>query len=569
MRSPSLAGLRPPRFLVNLFVAGAFLRLAGLGAWSLWLDEGATWSDATKATWGLTVTAEASHPPVWWLVTRAWVRAFGDSESSLRFPAALLSILAIWLVWCVTLRVLDPGRVPARGGFSDAPDGGRGRRVAAWTTGLVAVLGSFIEYGQEARMYPLLLVEALGLALLYLAWLDGGRRRALVGYVALATLALYTHYFAVWILGAHALHALLASRRARRTGSRLDARPFLAAVALSGVLFVPWFVYLLGHFGGIAHLRGEPFSTLVYVAWRIGVGPGIVVADPARAAAGLGALLSETWPFVAFGVVLWLLPVALGVVAVLRRPGLSSFVGATLGVPVGGVLLAYPFFPLVHERYFGFVAPWVVLLAVLGVSSLPRLLSFAGHAGLAVVAAASAVFYVGATAVLVPEGRAGTLDGRPVPARYVADPDAEITAWTDGHPYGREPWRGVHELVRARTRPGDLVALHAWYLDLVWDYYARRDAGPEGPRDVLPLPGDALDAAETLSRFRETLAHRDRVVLVLAHEETHPDPDHWIGTLRSALTRLWFEEGISRFQQIGPIPFPWGIRVVFFVRGSG
>ena len=69
------------------------------------------------------------------------------------------------------VRLTDGARTPTRGGFV----GGDGS-TAVWVTVLAVVNPFWIEYAQEARMYTALLVEALGLSLLYLRWLDRGGR---------------------------------------------------------------------------------------------------------------------------------------------------------------------------------------------------------------------------------------------------------------------------------------------------------------------------------------------------------------------------------------------------------
>ena len=76
------------RLLGNVLVGATLLRLYGLSDYSLWLDEGATWTWATKPTLAEAATADPNHPPVWWLVTRAGLAFFPDDEWGLRLPAA-------------------------------------------------------------------------------------------------------------------------------------------------------------------------------------------------------------------------------------------------------------------------------------------------------------------------------------------------------------------------------------------------------------------------------------------------------------------------------------------------
>lgn len=565
--APLRLALAPPRALWNLFLAAVVLRLLLLGYWSLWLDEGATWAAATAPTWKDTVFAESNHPPLWWIVTRAWTSLFGTSEAALRAPAAILDLVAVGLAWLLGLRVLVPELAPRRGGFSRADDGGEGRRIAVWFAGFVAVAAYFLEYAQEARMYPALLVVSLGLSLLYLRWLDRNDRLSLVLYALVGTLGLYTHYFAVWPLVAHAAHAIWLARQTRKRADAVDARPFLAAVAAAGLLFVPWFVYCATHYAGLAKLVMNPVAVLLHAVWRMGAGPALVVQDGLRVQEGAAAVLAEEWPVILVTAVLWFVPLALGFFALRKRPGLRSFALANLFVPVGILLAVYAWFPLIQERYLVFLSPWVFLLVVLGASSAKGILRPVLLGGLVLVIGAGTALYTAASGVLVPDGRTRQLDDRPVPERFVLDPESPLVRLGHGHAYAREPWRDVYDFVQRFAQPGDVVALHPGYVHTVWDYYASRGAEIEGNAllDTVRLPRLEESPEEIARRFGERLGKARRVFLVLSRHETE-DRDHYYPLLRDLLVRLW---GVPhRFTVLPPIEFQasWGIRVAVFTR---
>jgi hypothetical protein len=532
-----------------------------LSSWSLWLDEGATWLWATKPTWGGTVFAEANHPPLWWVATRLWIAAFGDSVFVLRSLPALVGLLSVWLSWRLGLRLLDPAHAPRRGGFPAAPDGGAGRRTALWFTAFMAGAAYFLEFSQEARMYPALLAVTLGLTLLYLRWLDGGGRATLALYALLAAAGLYTHYFGVWPVVAHGAHALWLAWRTRGTAEPVRPLPFVAAGALAALAFAPWVVHLVSSYQGIAREAEPPLGLLAYIAWRIGIGPGLVITDRLRQEAGFDAVLAEERTTILVSAVLWTVPLLFGVAALLRRPGLRGLAVASLGVPVLCLLLVYPWFPLIHERYLLFLAPWLFLLAALGAGSAPRLLGPLLYACVVVLLATGTAAYLFATKRLVPEGRGPVVDGRPTPLAYVPDPGDPLRPLTHGHPYGREPWRDAHAFVRKHARPGDVVVLHPHYLHYVWDYYDRGDL------DTLHLPPETLDLEAVRARLAADLAGRSRVFLVLAHEHTE-DPDHYFEVLRRLLLELWAKDGSWSFQAVGPVlfHFSWGVRVAVFSR---
>ena len=547
-----------------MLLGALLLRAVALGAHALWLDEGATWSWAIRSTWGGTLFAEANHPPGWWLVTRAWIGAFGDSESALRMPAALLGVVTVWLGWCLAMRLLHPQLQPRRGGFSRTPDPAiHPQRIALWFAGLLAISAFMTEYAQEARMYSLLIAEALGLALLYLRWLDDGKRRWLVSYALLAAAALYTHYFALWILVAHGAHVLWIAWRSRGTNAPISVWPMVVAGLAAGLLFAPWIVHLLGNYESISTgERYEPISRLWYVLWRMGAGGGVVVVDRARQQDGIGATVQDEWVWIAITTVLWFIPLLAGTIALRRRrSGLGSFVAFSVFGPILCCLIVFPVFQLIHERYLVFIAPWLIFVAVFGARTARAGWQMALTGALCVLFALGALAYHGAALALVPHGSAGQIDDERVSARYGIDSDDALTWLHNGHPYGKEPWRQAHDFVQKRSQPGDLVLLHPGYLHLVWDYYDRGRL----PRILLPRAEASAD--DIAAEHGDAIAKATRVFLVLAHEETK-NPNTYADTIREVVVARWMGQGMHRFQQTTPIWFDrsWGVRLVAFNR---
>jgi 4-amino-4-deoxy-L-arabinose transferase-like glycosyltransferase len=114
-------------------------RLINLGAESLWYDESFTaWLVKLDLPSMLRAVAGDTHPPGWYLLEWLNVRLFGTSEFALRFPAAVLGIACVLLIWQVALAA------------------GLDRRTAFVAGLLTALLPSALYYSQEARMYILL-----------------------------------------------------------------------------------------------------------------------------------------------------------------------------------------------------------------------------------------------------------------------------------------------------------------------------------------------------------------------------------------------------------------------------
>lgn len=543
----------PPRALWNVLLAAFTLRWWGLEKQSLWFDEGVTWAWATQPTLGGTVFAEPNHPPVWWLVTRFWVGLFGDAEQSLRAPAALCGILTVFLAWRLGLRLLDPAHAPRRGGFSRTPDDGSGARHATWFALFVAVAAPFLEVSQEARMYALLTAEGLGLALLYLRWLDRDDRASLVGYGALAALALHTHAFAVWPLAALGLHAALLARRTRALpdgAGRVRLLPFAAANAVAALLFVPWLVFVLRHYRGLALPPDDaPGWQLLHVLRRLGVGPAVALEAP------------WTW----LTDLVWVPALLLGAWGLRGRGGTRSLVLTSLLVPLVGLLALHPVWPFLHERYLVFLAPWLWLLAVLGalrLSGIGRAAVLLGLCGLAGLGAAA--YHLG-TVHLVPVGVAGTLGSRTPAASMEPDPADPTWVFHRGHPFAKEPWRLAAEFVETFGRDDDLVVLYPGWLRPVWDYQERSKRG--GPRSVLELPEGPLDAAALLATHGPLLQSHRRVFL-LTSKVSAAAAAAAHAALAEAVRGAWADPEAPPPEILPPIPFrhAWGLSISVFAR---
>jgi hypothetical protein len=555
----------PPRAVWNVLLAALTLRWVGLDRHSLWLDEGVTWAWATAPSLADTVFAEPNHPPVWWVVSRAWVGFFGDAEESLRMPAAICGVLAVILGWRLGLRLLSPAHAPRRGGFPRADDGGVGAGQATWFAGFLAGATYFLQVSQEARMYALLLAESLALALLYLRWLDRNDRASLVGYAAVAALALHTHYFAIWPIAVFASHALFLAVRTRGApdpAQRVRLLPFTLANVAAGLLFVPWLVHVVTHYHGLAlGSPDRPFQLLAHLFWRIGAGPALVFVDTPRLHHGVGHVLAEEWPTLLATTLAWLPALLLGAVRLRRMPGTGPLVLFAVALPVLGLLAIYPVLPFLQDdRYVVFLAPWLWFTAVVGATGAgPRLrpvLLF----GLCAMVAVGLVAYHFVERELAPKGRGALLDGIPMPREASHHPDDPTAFLHRGHPYGKEPWREVSTFVHRYARDGDLVVLCPGYLHFVWDYYGRKRRG--GPLPVLRLPDLPPDPAALLAAHGDRLAEHDRVFLIVSHPVDNR-PEHAYQSLYGALARLW-----GGVEPVPPIPFwrSWSVYVSVFSR---
>lgn len=214
--------------LLALCLLAFALRVYRLEAQSLWYDEGVTAYLATLSLPDLTAwTADDIQPPLYYYAVWAWVRLAGAGEFALRFPSALAGVLVVpCLAWL--------GRRVA---------GSRGAGLLAGLLGAVSPL--HLWYAQEARNYTWFTLLCLAASGLLWARLQGGGARAWrawLPYVALMAAAVYTHYFAFFVLAFHACFAL-AWGLGCRAWSRL--RQALGAVGAVVAVYLPWLPFLV------------------------------------------------------------------------------------------------------------------------------------------------------------------------------------------------------------------------------------------------------------------------------------------------------------------------------------
>ncbi|MGQ9786353.1 MAG: glycosyltransferase family 39 protein [Anaerolineae bacterium] len=238
-----------------MMLIGFTLRVYRLAAQSLWYDEAVSWYLTQMSLPQLTTwTANDIQPPLYYYFLWFWVRLAGTSEYALRFPSVLYATLTLPMLWRLARRLFGTS--------------------GAWLALLLALLSPFhVYYAQEARMYTLLAFLGLTSTCLWLRLLGSLYRAVFIpvsrnnmwtalGYAITMAAALYTHYFAVFLLAAHliswmwimwcrALHPVtLSDGKARGALWSFLMRFQLILISLTAIwiLYIPWLPFLLGRY---------------------------------------------------------------------------------------------------------------------------------------------------------------------------------------------------------------------------------------------------------------------------------------------------------------------------------
>jgi mannosyltransferase len=190
--------------LAALMLLAAVLRFSTLDLQSFWYDEAFTPVHVLRASLFTTlhgVVHTENTPPLWYVLEWGIARVLGTGEVALRLLSALAGLATVPVAWAIGREL----------------SGRRATAIAA--AALVAVNPLFVWYSQEARAYGLFVLTAALAMLCFLRARAEPSPRRLALFAVTASLALLTHYFAVFLLIPMIVWVLLPSLRARSSRS--------------------------------------------------------------------------------------------------------------------------------------------------------------------------------------------------------------------------------------------------------------------------------------------------------------------------------------------------------------
>lgn len=471
--------------LAGILVVAAALRLFHLGVQSLWYDEGYSVYLAGKSLAELTIeTASDIQPPLYYYLLHFWMLIFGRSEVAVRSLSLLLGVLSIPLFYWLGRRVFS-------------------REVGLLAAGLATLSPLYVWYAQEARMYTLLV--ALTLSSCYLLWsaLENAsavpRRWAWAGVALSAILALYTHYFAVFILAFQAAY-VISAWLLRWHPPRV--REGLLALLAVIVAYLPWLPFLFGRYeADVSYWEGR--LKLDEAVRKIGI-----------VFSGGESVVEATGQWLALGLAVVAVVCLLAVVLLWPRQGDKrdsvpapaplqarvAFLLLYLLLPVVLLLITTYWTPKFNPRYAMIASPPLYILLTAGWVALWRERHSWARALVCLTAAFSALVMVYAD--------------------YNAYFDIRFT---------RPDFRGAVQWVEEHRSAGEGVILTSGHAYPVFGYYYRGD-------DWLPLPEErTLSTTDTLNysiaaELNRFLEGKRGVWLVLWQDEV-ADPNGYLPML--------------------------------------
>jgi uncharacterized membrane protein len=316
------------------------LRVIGLNK-GLWFDEIYFLVETLRHPLGeiLTVFTGDTQHPLYSVLARLCMMAFGEEPWSLRLPAVLFGVASVPALYLLAAKVTS-------------------RAEALVAAAFLAVSYHHIWFSQNARGYTALAFFAILSALFLLDGLRSGKMAPFVAYAVAASLGIYTHITMVFLVAAHFLIAagwLTAESRSAKRPVRWQ--PVLVGFVLAGALAAAMYAPIATQ---VLHFFAHHPSNMKAVStpkWALG-----------ETLRGLSLGLGTTGVLLGAAVV-----VLSGMASYWKESRLvfSLFVLPVVVTAMGAVAGRGTMYP----RFFFFLIGFGVLILVRGIFYLPRVIA--------------------------------------------------------------------------------------------------------------------------------------------------------------------------------------------------
>lgn len=181
-------------------------------------------NDSIKA-----LAAHPEHSPLYYLMARFWLQAFGNSIFNIRLLSALISLFVFPAIYWLCLELFNS-------------------KLISWVAvSLIAISPFHVLYAQEAREYSLWTVSIL-VSCAALLWAI--RKKTILPWITYGitvSFGLYTHPFSAFVFAGHGIYVLVSeSFRFNKT-----FRNYIFASLLGILLFLPWLLIVIANFSNL------------------------------------------------------------------------------------------------------------------------------------------------------------------------------------------------------------------------------------------------------------------------------------------------------------------------------
>ena len=210
--APILAGL--------IFLILSMLNLTS----SIWFDESYS-AYLVRGDFGQIwhETSMDVHPPFFYFALKIWSSLFGTTDIAMRFMSIFFGLIAIVFIYQLLKRYF-------------------GVKTASIATIAVAISPMFIRYGQEMRMYTMVLAIVFSATYFLSLALDHKDKKLYwIVYAILIATGMWTHYFSAFMWLAHVALILIHFKGPKNIlKDKKLTKTIIGTYILAIILYLPW-----------------------------------------------------------------------------------------------------------------------------------------------------------------------------------------------------------------------------------------------------------------------------------------------------------------------------------------
>lgn len=212
-----------PIFAGLLFFVLSILTLTS----SIWFDEAYS-AYLVRGDFGQIwdMTSVDVHPPLFYFALKMWSSVFGTTDIAMRFMSIFFGLIAIVFIFQLVKRFF-------------------GIKAASLATIFVSVSPMLVRYGQEMRMYTMVLAIVMAATYFLSLALDNAKdkkgRKYFVIYALLISLGMWTHYFSAFAWIAHVVAIIIHFGGFKKLfNNKIVFKRLVFTYAFAIALYIPW-----------------------------------------------------------------------------------------------------------------------------------------------------------------------------------------------------------------------------------------------------------------------------------------------------------------------------------------
>lgn len=194
---------------------------------SIWFDESYS-AYLTRYSFGdiWNLTAIDVHPPLFYFLLKIWAGIFGSIDFAMRFMSVMFGAIAIVFAFQLLKRFFS-------------------LKIAILGSLAMAISPMLIRYGQEMRMYTLVVAIVFAATYFLSLAVDTGKKKYWIIYGILVSLGMWSHYFSAIAWLAHVVWLITIYKK------KIFNKNVIMAYVLAIILYLPWMYYFIKQSLGI------------------------------------------------------------------------------------------------------------------------------------------------------------------------------------------------------------------------------------------------------------------------------------------------------------------------------